>query len=790
MVNGNKVLGIGLAALLPVFMLACDGDNGGPDAPSPTRLGGTKVFNRIASFPVCSQIDSTCDIETETSAEIVAASADGTKLIYTDSPRGVVGFIDLKNPATPVGTGTTEVSGEPTSVAVAGDVAIVGVNTSRDFVNPSGEVAVINVATQALVRTVPLAGQPDSVAVSPDGRYAAIVIENERDEDLGDGAPPQLPGGSLQIIDLSGPVAGWTASTVNLAGMATLFPADAEPEYVDINSDNVAVVTLQENNHIVLVNLATATVIGNFSAGSVDLDGIDATEGEGDADKNVIRQTERLTAVPREPDGVAWIDSELFATADEGDLNGGSRGFTIYNTNGNVVFTSGNANDRLAARLGHYPDERSGNKGNEPENVEVGNYGGDKLLFVASERASVLFVYDLSDPVRPVLKQVLPAGTAPEGILALPSRSLLVAASEEDARDDQIRSVVNVYRHEVAVPAYPSLVSANRGNGAPIPWGALSGLAADLNESTTLYAVEDGFYGRNRIFRIDVGRRPAEIGEEIAITDANGVFAAVSAAALADTTVGDGHPTRIDVFDQVDLDRLINDDKTVNIDPEGIAVATAGGFWVASEGSGTVGDARRPVNSLNFIFKTDAAGVIQNVITLPDALNAQQRRFGFEGIAEYNGAVYVAFQRQWPLAGDTDSARIGVYTLADDSWIFLNYPLDAVASQDGGWVGLSDITSLGGGDFLVVERDNKAGPDAAVKRLYRINVTGVDDGGALTKTLVRDVLPDLTATGGLAVDKVEGAAVTLGGAVWIVNDNDGVDGSNGETRLINLGRIL
>ena len=29
--------------------------------------------------------------------------------------------------------------------------------------------------------TIDLGGQPDSIAVSPDGKYAAVVIENERD---------------------------------------------------------------------------------------------------------------------------------------------------------------------------------------------------------------------------------------------------------------------------------------------------------------------------------------------------------------------------------------------------------------------------------------------------------------------------------------------------------------------------------------------------------------------------------------------------------------------------------
>lgn len=32
--------------------------------------------------------------------------------------------------------------------------------------------------------------------------------------------------------------------------------------------------------------------------------------------------------VPREPDGVAWLDDRFVATADEGDLVGGSRTWT------------------------------------------------------------------------------------------------------------------------------------------------------------------------------------------------------------------------------------------------------------------------------------------------------------------------------------------------------------------------------------------------------------------------------------------------------------------------------
>lgn len=746
---------------------------------------GERSFNRIASFPVCSQIDATCNDGTETAAEIVAVSNDGLTLIYSDSPLGQVGFVDITDPENPVAAGTLTLAGEPTSVAVVGGFAVVGVNTSTDFVNVDGELAVVDIASQTLVTSIDMAGQPDSVAVSPDGAYIAVVIENERDEDLGDGAPPQLPAGELVIVDVAGAPAAWTTRRVDLTGTTGLYPSDPEPEYVDINAANVAVLTMQENNHIVLVDLPSGTILDDFTAGAVDLTQIDATE----EDPALILQTESQAGVLREPDGVTWLNESLFVTADEGDLDGGSRGFTVFNTNGNVVFSSGNTLDHLAARLGHYPDARSGNKGNEPENAEFAVYGNENYLFVNSERSSLVFVYDVADPANPRFKQALPAGVGPEGALAIPSRNLLVVASEEDSRDDLIRSVVNIYRLEQEPATYPSIVSADRTDGTPIPWSALSGLAADPQSETLLYTVEDSFYGQNRIMTLDVSTKPALLRDEIRMTDANGVFAAIPAVALADDTVPADDPSRADVFDEADLAALINTDNTVNIDPEGISVASDGGFWIVSEGSGTVGDAGRPVTSLNFLIRTDAAGVITDVVTLPDAVNAGQLRFGFEGVAESDGNVYVAFQRVWSGLGDTN-VRLGVYDITAQSWTFLFYPLDAPESQNGGWVGLSDLTAIGGGQFLVLERDNQGGPDAAIKRIYQIDVTGLSDGDTVTKTLVRDILPDLLSTGGLAVEKVEGMARTISGDVYINNDNDGVDDNSGETRLVNLGDIL
>lgn len=765
------------AAMLsaPLALMGCNSDSGGHNASAPDdneAVAGN--FVRVATLPVCTQIDPDCNTDIQTAAEIVDVSEDGQTLVYTDSPRGVVGFVDIRDPHTPVPLGTLDLNGEPTSVAVKGGYALVGVNTSVSYTNPSGNLAVVDIASRSVITTLDLGGQPDSVAVSPDKAYAAIAIENERDEDIDDGRidlNPQAPAGYLLVVDLrDADPANWTTVKVDMAGLASVAPADPEPEYVDINSDNLAVVTLQENNHLVLVDLTTATVASHFSAGDLSLDQVDIAE------EDIISQTGSLAGIPREPDGVTWIDNTHFVTADEGDMVGGSRSFTVFNTSGELVYTAGNQLEHLTARLGHYPEGRSENKGNEPENAEYGQYDDRPLLFITSERSSLVAVYDIKDPKSPKFLQALPAAAGPEGVKAIPFRNLLVVASEEDERGT-FRGALNLYSYTEQDATYPTIESADRNDGTPIPFAALSGLVADPSDANRLWSIEDSAFRASRIFGLDISSSPARLDREIRITDGNGILAALpTAGAAADDSA----------FDDTDLSALINSDNTVNLDPEGIAATIDGGFWIASEGSGTVGDPDRPVKSLNMVLKTDAQGVITDVVTLPASFNNVQLRFGFEGIAEYNGKLYVAVQRAW---NGEANPRIGVYDLATESWSFLYYPLDAVESQNGGWVGLSDLTSLGDGNFLVLERDNQMGPDAAIKRIYQVTLAHAAANSTVTKTLMRDLIPDLKATGGLVPEKMEGLAVTVNGDLWVNNDNDGVDDNSGENQLLRLGNI-
>jgi hypothetical protein len=714
-------------------------------------------FNRIATFPICSQLEKDCNVDTETVAEIITASEDGMTLIYSDSQMEAIGFVDITDPSDPQPAGFVQMAGEPTSVTVIGNYAFAAVNTSEDYVNTSGLLVAIDITTKMIVKTWDLGGQPDSVAASPDGKYIIVAIENERDEDLGDGRPPQMPAGYVVIVETADSLDDYQPFVLEMTGLdGLLFPEDPEPEFVHVNKNNIAVMTLQENNGIVLIDLASKTVISSFSAGTVDLVNIDTDGKDG-----VISQTSSLEDVPREPDGVVFISEHYYVTANEGDMDGGSRGFTVFHTSGEVVYDSGSDMDQITASVGHYPEERSGKKGSEPENVAFGTFDGTDYLFVNVERSNLAFVYDMTDITSPKFKQVLPTTVAPEGSKVITSRNLFVVANEADDRENKIRSSITIYEYAKGHAQYPTIMSKrDKDTGVAIPFSALSGLSPDPTNANILYSVEDSAYESNRFFTINAKKHPAVITKATTIVDTMGVLAAENA-------------------------DMVNADGTVNIDPEGIAADGAGIFYIASEGRGAAGEDDQ---TLNYIFKVDSAGIIHGVISLPEEINAVQAKYGFEGIAYHpEGYLVVCLQRAW---GEFEGPLIGVYDLNEDEWAgYVQYPLDEPESVYGGWVGLSDITYVKDKTFYILERDNQGGPDAAIKRIYSIDLEDLAlEGEVIEKTLVADLIGALDFTGGMPQEKIEGLAFTAKG-VWIVNDNDGLADNSGEIQLINLGQL-
>ncbi len=111
----------------------------------------------------------------------------------------------------------------------------------------------------------------------------------------------------------------------------------------------------------------------------------------------------------------------LTVTTANGDTDGdgdydavwafGGRSITIYKADGTLVWDSGDDFERITAE--RYPehfnasndnndfDNRSDNKGPEPEGLTVATLGGRTYVFVTLERIGGVMVYDITNPVAP-----------------------------------------------------------------------------------------------------------------------------------------------------------------------------------------------------------------------------------------------------------------------------------------------------------------------------------------------------------------------------------------------------
>lgn len=120
----------------------------------------------------------------------------------------------------------------------------------------------------------------------------------------------------------------------------------------------------------------------------------------------------------------------------------GTRSFSVRAADGTLLWDSGEAFECLTAALvpglfnasnsGPAADNRSDDKGPEPEAVVVGRVGARTLAFVALERVGGVLVYDVSDPRAPLFAQYLttydPATGArpdagPEGLSFVPAEA-------------------------------------------------------------------------------------------------------------------------------------------------------------------------------------------------------------------------------------------------------------------------------------------------------------------------------------------------------------------------------
>ncbi|WIY61943.1 choice-of-anchor I domain-containing protein [Bacillus arachidis] len=400
----------------------------------------TKI-NRIASFQMPSK-----------KAEITASTPDGNTLVVTEADLGqiqILSIADLENIKVLGNVSFKDIHSEAevTSVTVTpdGKYALAAFRTGDNLYDANkGQVAVVDLAAQRVVKTYEVGVGPDSVALAADGRTLIICNEDEENDPNDDNEvnmkKTKRPGSISMITFPDGDV--MRGEHVELPihmsniGNGAIYKHDPQPEYVAINpKGDKAAVTLQENNAVAIVNIAEKRIENIFGLGT--------TTHKADLKKDgTISFQDEITA-RLEPDGVTWDPSgEFLITANEGDLGknefkdgvkSGGRNISVWNQTGSLVYDSMNLIDEKVAAAGLYLDNRSENRGSEVENVTIGKIKGNPILAVAAERANAVLFFDMTIPMFPVYIGIAPsAGAAPEGIHKINGRDLFVSADEVD----------------------------------------------------------------------------------------------------------------------------------------------------------------------------------------------------------------------------------------------------------------------------------------------------------------------------------------------------------------------
>ncbi|MBQ4802709.1 choice-of-anchor I family protein [Aquimarina sp. MMG015] len=197
------------------------------------------------------------------------------------------------------------------------------------------------------------------------------------------------------------------------------------------------------------------------------------TANEGDArDYDGYSEEERVKDLILDP--TVYPDAEtlqldenlgrLKTTIANGDIDGdgdvdqiyayGGRSFTIWSTTGVKVYDSGDQIAKTVFELdpsafnsneGDGVDNRSDDKGAEPEAVETLSIGRSTLLFVGLERTGGIMVYDISNPVNPRFIEWLrdASDISPEGLITI--------KAEDSPTGDALVIVTNEVSNTVAI---------------------------------------------------------------------------------------------------------------------------------------------------------------------------------------------------------------------------------------------------------------------------------------------------------------------------------------------------
>ena len=332
------------SALLAVATLsACGGDDDDTVVaiePTPRTLG----LEKIGGF----------DGAATGAAEITAYDAASKRLFVVNGANGTVDVLDLSTPTAPVKLGTLNVGALGASVnSVAVHDGLVALAIEAAPKTSPGTVAFYNAADLRLLNSVTVGALPDMLVFTPDGSRLLVANEGEPNSyGLADSADPE---GSVSVISVNrggtptvatadfrafnGQEAALRTQGVRIFGPGASAAQDLEPEYIALSEDGrTAWVTLQENNAVAVVDVASATVTSikplGFKDHSLAGMGLDASDEDGGSNTNTGTPAIKIAVQPVKglylPDAIARYTvggQSYLITANEGDARADWPGF-------------------------------------------------------------------------------------------------------------------------------------------------------------------------------------------------------------------------------------------------------------------------------------------------------------------------------------------------------------------------------------------------------------------------------------------------------------------------------
>ena len=284
-------------------------------------------------------------------AEIVAHDPLTQRLYVVNAQAASVDVLDISNPASPTKIAAVSLlpfGGVANSVAVHEGLVAVAVEAVPR--TAPGKVVFFDAALTPL-SSVTVGALPDMVTFTHKGRYLLAANEGEPNTYNNFGSetngPSIDPEGSVSIINLRGGAANLTQANVATAGFSAYNGSEAalraagirifgpnasasqdfEPEYIAVSADDTtAWVTLQENNAIGVIDIASATVTGLIPLGlkdhSLSGNAFDPSDRDGASNGPAINIANWPVKGMYLPDAIAsfQIGTETFlVTANEGD---------------------------------------------------------------------------------------------------------------------------------------------------------------------------------------------------------------------------------------------------------------------------------------------------------------------------------------------------------------------------------------------------------------------------------------------------------------------------------------